>query len=112
MIPRAQASASASDLTIFWNSKSSAGSSSRLSSRNSTRSPSLNGRLARGQPSWSRRRYWGIVPTSLMPCAAEAARPSRLPPQTPVSFCFLTTASAALDSTTAAWAASIASGEA
>ena len=51
MIPRAQASASTSDLTIFWNSKSSAGSSSRLSSRNSTRSPSLNGRLARGQPS-------------------------------------------------------------
>jgi hypothetical protein len=30
----------------------------------------------------------------------------------PVSFCFLMTAAAAFDSTTAAWAASIASGEA
>ena len=107
---RAQASASASDLTVFWNSNSSAGSSSRDSSRKSTRSASLNGRPARGQPSCSSRRYWGMVPTSLMPWAAEAARPSRFPPQIPVSFCFLTTASAALDSATARWAASIVSG--
>ena len=51
MIPRAQASASTSDRTIFWNSNSNDGSSSRLSSRNSTRSPSLNGLLARGHSS-------------------------------------------------------------
>lgn len=48
----------------------------------------------------------------MRPCAADGARPSRLPPQTPVSFCFLTTPSAALDSATATWAAAIVSGEA
>jgi hypothetical protein len=35
-----------------------------------------------------------------------------LPPQTPVSFCFLATASAVLDSTTAVRAAAMVSGEA
>ena len=52
----------------------------------------------------------GMVPTSLIPWAAEGASPRRFPPQVPVSFCFLTTARAVLDSDTARWAASRASG--
>jgi hypothetical protein len=53
-----------------------------------------------------------MVPTSFIPWATDAATPSRLPPQTPVSFCFFTTAAAVLDSTMAARAASMDSGEA
>lgn len=46
----------------------------------------------------------------MMPCAAAGAKASRLFPQTPVSFCFLTTAWDALESGIAAWAASVVSG--
>ena len=63
-----------------------------------------------GRPSCSRRRYWGIVPMSLIPCAAETAVPRRLPPQVPVSFCFLAIAWTALDPSRAARAVSIVSG--
>ena len=79
MMSRAHASAASSDLLVFWNSKSSAGSSSRLRSRKSTRSPNLNGRPARGQPSCSSRRYCGMVPTSLMPCAADGGQAEQVP---------------------------------
>ncbi len=37
-----------------------------------------------------------MVPTSLIPCAADGVTPRRLPPQVPVSFCFLMTACVAL----------------
>ena len=51
-----------------------------------------------------------MVPTSLIPWAAEGARPSIFPPQIPVSFCFFTTPSAVLESGMATFAASITSG--